>query len=86
MIIAARLIPVDVILRFMSHIVDRKTENYRKLFIIKIHQNLKRKWKKKKGQFRNGAFLFACSIYFSMTMKQDSNVPQLDAETECSIA
>ena len=27
MIIEARLIPVDVIWRFMSHIVDRKTEN-----------------------------------------------------------
>ena len=33
MIIAARLVPVDVIWRFMSHNVDRKTENYKKLFL-----------------------------------------------------
>ena len=33
MIIAARLVPVDVISRFMSYIVDRKTENYMKLFL-----------------------------------------------------
>ena len=42
MIIAARLIPVDVIWRFMSHIVDRKTENYKKLFIVNFHQNLRK--------------------------------------------
>ena len=43
MIIAARLDPVDVIWRFMSHIVDRKTENYKNLCFVKFHQNL-RKW------------------------------------------
>ena len=43
MIIAARLIPVNVIWRFMSHIVNRKTENHKKLFIVKFHQNLRKR-------------------------------------------
>ena len=42
MINAARLIPLDVIWRFMSHIVDRKNENYKKLFIVKFHQILRK--------------------------------------------
>ena len=36
------LIPVDVIWRFMSHIVDRKTEIYKKLFIVKFQQTLRK--------------------------------------------
>ena len=42
MIIEARLISVDLIWHFMHHIVVRKTENYKKLFIIKFHQNLRK--------------------------------------------
>ena len=36
----ARLLPVDVTWRFMSHIVDWKTENYKKLFFVKLHHIL----------------------------------------------
>ena len=36
------LIPVDVIWRFVSHIVDRKTEIYKKIFIVKFQQNLRK--------------------------------------------
>ena len=43
MIIAARLIPVDVIWHFMYYIVDRTTQNYKKLFIVKFHQNERKK-------------------------------------------
>ena len=42
----------------MSHIVDRKIENYKKLlFFCKIPPE-----SKKKEQFKNGAFLFSFSI------------------------
>ena len=43
----------------MSNIVDRKTENYKKLFFCKVPP----KYKKKEQFKKNGAFLFSFSIY-----------------------
>ena len=40
MFIISRLISVDVSWRFVFHIVESKTVNYEKLFIVKFHQNL----------------------------------------------
>ena len=40
MFIVYRLISVDVILRFMSNIVESKAENYDKQFIVKLRQSL----------------------------------------------
>ena len=50
-------------LSFLSHIVDRKTENYKKIICCKIPSEYK-----KKDQFRNGAFLFAFSIYIHTSL------------------
>ena len=41
----------------MSHVVDRKTENYMKLFFCKVPSE-----SKKRGSLKSGAFLFAFSI------------------------
>ena len=42
--IVARLVPIDGIWRLVSHIADRKTENYKKLFFfVKFYQNLRKK-------------------------------------------
>ena len=41
MLIIQSLISVDVILRFMSHIVESNAENYEKRFIVKFRQSLK---------------------------------------------
>ena len=35
--IVSRLIPVDVIWRFMSRFIETKTENYKTHFIVKFH-------------------------------------------------
>ena len=56
MIIAAHLVPVDVNGRFMSHIIDRKTENHKKLFFVKF-QNLRTISSLKMMRF------FLCSVY-----------------------
>ena len=48
----ARLVTVDVNWRFMSHIVDRKTENYEKLLVCKVPPESK----------KNEQFLFVFSI------------------------
>ena len=58
MINAARFIPLGVIWRFISHIVDRKTENSKKLFIIKFHEILR-----KRSRLEMVHFFFR-SVYF----------------------
>ena len=57
MIIAAGLVPVGVKFDVLCHIVDRKTENYKKVFFCKVPSE-----SKEKEQFKNGACLFAFSI------------------------
>ena len=42
MFIVYRLISVDVILRFMSHIVEGKAKNCEKQFIVKFRQSLRK--------------------------------------------
>ena len=39
MFILSHLFPVDVIWRFMSHVVEKKAENCKKLFIVTFHLN-----------------------------------------------
>ena len=42
MLIVSPLFPIDVIWRFMYHIVEKKAENYNKLFILIFHQYLRK--------------------------------------------
>ena len=60
MIVAACLVPVYVIWRFMSHIVDRKTENYKTRCFVKFHQNLRKRSSLKMVRF------FLRSVYICM--------------------
>ena len=46
----------------MSHIVDRKTENYKKLFFVKIRQNLRKRSSLKMVLF------FLRSVYMSVAL------------------
>ena len=51
----------------MSHIVDRKTENYKKLFIVNFHQNLRKRSSLEMVRF------FLRSVYITCPEHRESN-------------
>ena len=83
MIIAARLVSVGVIWRFMSHIVEKKTEIYKKLFFLKLHENLRKRSCLKMERF------FLRSVYIRQTAGLDINPTTIESYTvllNCAMA